>query len=66
MWVPVKDTTVSDTNYSTWSMMGSNEFTGCVKPYMTFASFASNVPDEIRKNNNQQSNSKVYIFCHTN
>lgn len=60
MWVPVKDTRVSDTNYST--IMGSNEFTECVKPYMTFASSASNVPDEIRKKNNQQSNSKVYIF----
>lgn len=46
---------VSDTNCSTWSMMGSNEFTGCVKPYTTFASSASNVPDGKRKKreNNQ-------------
>lgn len=58
---------VGDTNYSTWSMMGSNEFTGCVKPYTTLASSASNVPDgRRRKKNNQQSISKVYILCHTN
>lgn len=43
--------------------MGSNEFTGCVKPYTTFASSASNVPDGRRKQkNDKQSNSKVYIF----
>lgn len=57
---------VSDTNCSTWSMMGSNEFTGCVKPYTTFASSASNVPDGKRKKKREQPIIKfksIHIFA---
>lgn len=43
--------------------MGSNEFTGCVKPYTTLASSASNVPEGKRKKKN--SKLKIYTFCLT-
>lgn len=45
----VEDNRISYTKDSTWSRMGSNEFTGCVKPYTTLASSASNVPEGKRK-----------------
>lgn len=44
--------------------MGSNEFTGCVKPYTTSASSASNVPDGRRKQKNDNQIQNIYIIIY--